>query len=519
MTQLRWPRIATGFLWCQAALAAVLAVLMASGKLSRVEVVCPGSMPFSWPCLRVDALSLPMFLMVSFLGAVVATYSVSYLKGDGRQGRFFRYLVVTTTAVSWFVLAPNLWLAFLAWLVTSWGLHRLLLHFPTRPGAVLAARKKFVVSRIGDVAILTAILLVQERFGTTDYGRLFKSVGEASWPTLAGAADIQWIGILFAIGAMTKSAQFPFHFWLPETMETPTSVSALMHAGIINAGGYFIIRLSPLLVHIDTARLMLVLAGALTAVFAALVMITQNDIKKKLAYSTISQMGLMMFECGVGAYVVALLHIFLHSGYKAHAFLSTGGLIDAAQGPKRGSSQLSGLATTFALVATGGVMMVAVVWSNRGLFPLLLCLGVTLLGLCQVILTDAKVAGRGRMVWLWTVPVTLATGAIYLFLEQVTGSAVQGVVAPMTALPSQVVAATSGVLAYLIFGAGFLAAQAVVAADSPRRQKLYLFCLNGGRWGSKTTAWLTRFWPVQRRVFAAPGADIKAKQLAGEHYA
>ena len=518
MMRVRWPRIATGFLWCQATSAAVFVVLMASGKLSRVQVAGLGSTLFSWPCLRLDALSLPMFLMVSFLGAVVATYSVSYLRGDGRQGRFFRYLLLTTTAVSWFVLAPSLWLAFLTWLATSWGLHRLLLHVPSRPGAVLAARKKFVVSRIGDVAILTAILLVQERFGTTDYGKLFNSVGEASWPTLAGAVDIQWIGILFVIGAMTKSAQFPFHFWLPETMETPTPVSALMHAGIINAGGYLIIRLSPLLVHIDTARLMLVLAGALTAVLAALVMITQNDIKKKLAYSTISQMGLMMFECGVGAYVVALLHIFLHSGYKAHAFLSTGGLIDGAQGPKRGSSQLSGLATTFALVATGGVMTAAVLWSNRGLFPLLLCLGVTLLGLCQAILAGNG-AGQGRMVWLGTLPLILATGAIYLLLEQVTGSAVQGVVAPMTAPPSQVVAASSGVLAYLIFGAGFLAARAVVEADSPCRQKLYLFCLKGGGWGPKTTAWLTRIWPLQRRALAVPSGDIKAKHLAGERYA
>src|SRR5690606_5255778 len=140
-------------------------------------------------------------------------------------------------------------------------------------------------------------------------------------------ASHSWVGWLIICGALLKSAQFPFHTWLPDTMGTPTPVSTLMHAGIINAGGYLVIRLSPLLVENTTAMLFLATIGAVTLASASLVMLTQTSVKRMLAYSTIAQMGFMLLQCGLGAYALAVLHLIAHSLYKAHAFLSSGSTV------------------------------------------------------------------------------------------------------------------------------------------------------------------------------------------------
>ena len=164
--------------------------------------------------------------------------------------------------------------------------------------------------------------------GSFDYRDMFAAADAIH--NLPTAAWHELIGILFVLGAMTKSAQFPFHSWLPDTMETPTPVSALMHAGVINAGGFLVIRLSPLVSLSPIALDLLALIGALTAMLGAVVMLTQTSIKRSLAYSTIAQMGFMMLQCGLGAFSAALLHIVAHSAYKAHAFLSSGSVLDSA---------------------------------------------------------------------------------------------------------------------------------------------------------------------------------------------
>ena len=279
-----------------------------------------------------DNLSAIVLLLVAFLLAVVTRFSVNYLAGDANQGRFTKWLCLTGGSVMLLVVSGNLIQFALAWCATSLFLHKLLVFYSDRPGAILAARKKFIISRLGDGCLLGVIVLVYHEFHTWNFVQLFATVQKFH----ANGLDGSWLAVnlicsLLVVGAMLKSAQFPFHSWLPDTMETPTPVSALMHAGIINAGGFLVIRLNPLVTLSPTAMTSLALIGAFTALFASLVMLTHASVKRALAFSTVAQMGFMMLECGLGAFGLAVLHLVAHSLYKAHAFLSSGSIVRLAK--------------------------------------------------------------------------------------------------------------------------------------------------------------------------------------------
>ncbi len=282
--------------------------------------------------IHFDTLSAIVLVLVAFLLAVVTRFSIHYLAGDPAQGRFTKWLCLTGGSVLALVIAGNLLQFALAWVATSLSLHQLLLFYPDRPGAVLAARKKFLISRLGDLGLLVVLVLVYREFHTWRFSELFAAAAplrEAHGAGLGSSTGL--IAFLLVAAAMMKSAQFPFHSWLPDTMETPTPVSALMHAGIINAGGFLIIRLSPLVTLSPGAMSTLALFGAFTALFASLVMLTHASVKRSLAFSTVAQMGFMMLECGLGAFPLAVLHLVAHSLYKAHAFLTTGNIVALAK--------------------------------------------------------------------------------------------------------------------------------------------------------------------------------------------
>lgn len=275
--------------------------------------------------LRLDSVSATMALLVSFLGFVVLRFSRHYLHGDPKQGRFFMWMNLTLAAVLTLVLSGDFLVLAAAWISTSLCLHRLLLHFPERAGAVFSARKKFVISRAGDACMIGALAVIFHHHGTWEFGKLFDLANAGNTAGLTTAC------LLLAFCAALKSAQFPFHGWLPDTMETPTPVSAFMHAGIINAGGFLIIRTSPLFIHAPQALAFLTIIGAFTAAFGAVVMLVQPGVKRSLAYSTIAQMGFMILQCGLGAFALALIHIVAHSLYKAHAFLHAGSSVGAVR--------------------------------------------------------------------------------------------------------------------------------------------------------------------------------------------
>jgi NAD(P)H-quinone oxidoreductase subunit 5 len=279
--------------------------------------------------LHYDGISGLMLLLVSFVGLVVSNYSVRYLDGDRQQGRFFNGVALTLGAVSLMVVSGNLAFLLLAWLVASLGLHQLLVHYPNRPKAAPAAWSKFAVSRLGDVFLLAALVAIVVAYGTLEIDQLRMIATAEQQSGSADPTTTALIAFLLVLGAAIKTAQFPFHFWLPETIDTPTPVSALMHAGIVNAGGFLVLRLSPLLVGTPSAMATLAAIGTVTVAYAAVVMLTQPAIKNSLAYSTIAQMGFMMLQCGLGAFSAAMLHIVAHSLYKAYAFLNSGSVLQA----------------------------------------------------------------------------------------------------------------------------------------------------------------------------------------------
>lgn len=278
--------------------------------------------------LHLDSLSSVMLILVAFLGAVVTRFSVNYLDGDPRHGRFAQGLAATVSCVLILVLSGNLAQFALAWIATSLTLHKLLTFYPERREAIASASKKFLVSRLAEICVVLAAFLVWRKFGTLEFDQLFTL---ASSLTQNPSPGVGWISLLLVIAALLKSAQFPFHSWLPETLEAPTPVSALMHAGIINAGGFLIVRLSPLITLAPWALNLLAVVGAFSAVFASLIMMTQTSIKRSLAWSTVSQMGFMMLQCGLGAFSLAVLHIVAHSLYKSYAFLSSGSILAIAK--------------------------------------------------------------------------------------------------------------------------------------------------------------------------------------------
>lgn len=304
-------------------------MLVASGALDVALLSWNGPLPLNLG-VYFDSLAAVMSLLITFIGLIIVRYSARYMDGEARQSRFLSWIVFTLGAVLVMVVSRNLVMFTAAWMLTSFGLHKLLTHYPDRPWAIWAARKKFLVSRLGDLMLMAALMLTFHCFGSFDYRDVFAGAQMLGSSEEGSGWLLSLIGTLYVIGAMTKSAQFPFHSWLPDTMETPTPVSALMHAGVINAGGFLVIRLSPLISQSHAALDFLALIGALTALLGGVVMLTQTSIKRSLAYSTIAQMGFMMLQCGLGAFSAALLHIVAHSLYKAHAFLSSGSVLESA---------------------------------------------------------------------------------------------------------------------------------------------------------------------------------------------
>lgn len=272
---------------------------------------------------RVDAVSVVMLLLVSFVGWIVLRYSASYLCNEPRQGAFLSWMAATLAAVLLLVQASNLPHLVAAWIATSLCLHKLLLFYGDRIQVVRAARKKFIVARIGDVALVAAALLLVSGYGTLDIAAILTAARDGIMP-----AGVTWAAGFLALAAILKSAQFPFHGWLTEVMEAPTPVSALLHAGVINAGGFLLIRFADVMLLSPAILAGLVILGGFTALFGGLAMLTQSAVKNSLAWSTIAQMGFMIMQCGLALFPLALLHIVAHSLYKAHAFLASGTAVE-----------------------------------------------------------------------------------------------------------------------------------------------------------------------------------------------
>jgi NAD(P)H-quinone oxidoreductase subunit 5 len=313
---------------------------------------------------RLDAVSAIMLALVTFIAGVIHAYSRRYLDGQSAARHYQRWFLVTVVASSVLVTAGDLRVMALAWTASSLSLHQLLTFFADRPAAQVAAHKKFLLSRLADVAIYAAVFLIGRSVGTYDLA----AVGQQAASLAAVPTGLHAAGFLLVAGVALRSAQLPFHGWLIQVMEAPTPVSALLHAGVVNIGGYVLIRLAGLIGILPGAQLALVLIGGTTAVLAALVMMTRVSIKVSLAWSTAAQMGFMLLECGLGAWELALLHLVAHSCYKAHAFLGSGSVVATQVQRQLAAPRARPTALRWVGATTGGVLVAAVAgwlaWPN-----------------------------------------------------------------------------------------------------------------------------------------------------------
>lgn len=313
--------------------AAAVALALALGGMAQVVAlgaseVRLGAGPLAL-ILRQDAISVTLAALVGFIGWVVLRYARSALDGEAREGWFHGLMLATLAAVLVLVQAGGLLVMALAFVAVGLTLRALLLFYPDRPAARRAAAKFSLVWHAGDLALIGALAVLAWGFGVTDFAGLATLArGGLPWPGHLAAA-------LLVLAAVLKTAAFPVHGWLTEVMEAPTPVSALLHAGVINAGGLLLIRSAGLVGESPGAMAALVMLGGLTALFGAVVMLTQSAVKTALAWSTVAQMGFLLLQCGLGLWPLALLHILAHALYKAHAFLSSGGAVRAVAAQRR----------------------------------------------------------------------------------------------------------------------------------------------------------------------------------------
>ncbi len=291
--------------------------------------------------LYIDQLAVLLLPLVTGVSFIVHVYSSRYMTGDPRYRRFFAVMALFTAAMAMLVMSDNLLVTYMCWEVMGICSYLLISHWAARPAAGRAATKAFLVNAVADVGLGFGVVLAFATYGTLDIPELLERAAAMDGRTLAFLGlEIErntLIALCLLSGAMGKSAQVPMHVWLPHAMEAPTPVSALIHAAtMVNAGPFLLVRLAPLVILSPPAMGAIAAVGAVTALYGALVSLTQSDIKKLLAYSTVSQIGFMIFTCGVGAFGAAIFHLLAHGFLKGFLFLSTGDALNAASGHGHG---------------------------------------------------------------------------------------------------------------------------------------------------------------------------------------
>lgn len=361
--------VAGWFAFIVVAIDFVIGVAAGVGFISG-STVAETNFLFSWiPVLGVDVailwdpLAALLVFIVTGVGALIHLFSIGYMHGDERFPRFFAYLNLFIASMLILVLAANYAIMFIGWELVGLSSYLLISFWFTKPSAAAAGKKAFVVNRIGDWGFLVALMIIFATFGTFDFGTIF---GEAPEMFAVGSATITAITLLLFVGAAGKSAQIPLYVWLPDAMEGPTPVSALIHAATMVTAGVFMIARSAVLFELaPTTGAIVATVGAITALLAAIIAIAQTDIKKVLAYSTISQLGYMVLAVGVGAYTAGIFHLTTHAFFKAVLFLGAGSVIHALNN-EQDMRKMGGLRKAMPITfVTMGAAWLAIV----GIFP------------------------------------------------------------------------------------------------------------------------------------------------------
>jgi NADH-quinone oxidoreductase subunit L len=323
----RAASVSVAFSWI-AFIAAVMTLWLALGGKPVTEYM----LLRDWGIIRFDPLSTLMCMVIAAISLIVHIYSVRYMVEEPGYARFFILLDAMTGTLFLMVAAGDLITLLIAWHMVGILLYFLLGYDTRSRTAYRYAFWTWITYRFGDLPMLLAAALLYQAFDSWSLTVIFERIAAApDTQTLFGLPLVETVGALVAVAAYARSAQFLLHTWLPYTMSGPTPVSALMHAGIVNAGGFLINRFAPLYVHTDGVLHWIFLVGLATAVIGSVLMLTQNDVKKALGYSTMGQMGFMIMECGVGAFSLAIYHLIAHGLFKGTLFLGAGGVIGEAR--------------------------------------------------------------------------------------------------------------------------------------------------------------------------------------------
>ncbi|WP_296934991.1 NADH-quinone oxidoreductase subunit L [uncultured Marinobacter sp.] len=415
-----------------------------------------------------DGIAVWMSTMVAFIGWVILRFADNYLSQDPGRDRFLPWFLVTVASVLVLVFTNHLLILAGAWIGVSLALHHLLTLYPDRPQARMAAVQKFIVSRVADALVVSGVVALYFQYGTFYLPEMVQSEAARS----GGSTALTVASVALALAAVLKCAQIPFHGWLIRVMEAPTPVSALLHAGVINLGGFLWLRLFPVFDGFTAGHMILLVIGGLTAVVAVLTMMTQYSVKHSLAWSTCAQMGFMLFEIGMGAYTLALLHLLAHSLYKAHSFLASGRTVAvsaATRFPESPSASRLLWAGSTGLLAAAILVQFPGIVENNAVFGALLVLAVAAAAMGIPAGATARVKLRLAALAVLLVP-------LYALLHLLIGPAVpvqEGFAAPGVAVfTGAVLVSLLAVCSFLIvFGAHFRATRALSAHF---RQGLYL---------------------------------------------
>jgi NADH:ubiquinone oxidoreductase subunit 5 (subunit L)/multisubunit Na+/H+ antiporter MnhA subunit len=488
--RLRLPEIAALAALTVAALAAIQLAIVGPSTSPLLGIASIG---FS---ARTDIVSVAMTLTVAFVGWAVLRFSRVALDGEARQTAFMGWMAATIACVLLLVGAGNLAQLALGWVATGFTLHRLLLFYPDRPRARRAARKKALSGIVASAALLVAAGILIVGYGTSEIAEINATARAGVIPTFLWLA-----ALLLAIAAVFKSALVPTHGWLTEVMEAPTPVSALLHAGVVNAGGFLLIRFADVLVAAPGVLAVLALVGGFSALIGAAVALTQPAVKTSLAWSTCAQMGFMVLQCGLALFPLALLHIVAHSLYKAHAFLASGGAVAEVTASRRPGPvavpNLGAVARAFGLALTL-YLVVGLAFGIVGKPPQTVALGAILIFgvvylIAQGLADQAPRALTGRTVGL-SVLVTVA----YFALQQGASWVAAGTL-PVPPAPDGLIWATI-TLALTSFALAAVAQTTFpLWAGHPAAAGLRVHLMNGlylnaiherlsGRWTPKTGA-------------------------------
>lgn len=407
--------------------------------------------------LRFDPLSVIMYAMVSIIALVILRFSHNYLHGDTKHIQFIGRLSTTVALAQLLVLAGNIFLLWVLWVSISLALHRLLVFYPERKKAKLAAIKKFIVARIGDTTFLVAICLLYNVFDTGNLESIFQQIKQLDTSKIP--LKLELAAALLVITTGLKSAQIPFHGWLIDIMEAPTPVSALLHAGLLNAGPFLMIRFSYLLDAATIAPVLLFSMGAVTAFYGALVFTTQPSIKTALAYSSVAHMGFTLMVCGLGVYSASLLHLIAHSFYKAHSFLSSGSIVDKVRTKHASNFNRKGSVWRVMLgfsIATFMYMVVAEFWkiNSNTEYQVFIIGGIVFTGIISLLINTIDSSNYKYATFI----ILLATAGVlmsFFYFEQVANHYLNSQI-PKLSEPTHLMMYLSGLTLLIFFFTAFI---------------------------------------------------------------